>query len=50
MSEPRAEFCTECAEPTGRSGEDDLFCPDCGTGPYCDECWATHRGEHAVAA
>jgi hypothetical protein len=50
MTEPKSEFCVECREPTGRSADDDLICRECGTGPYCDECFATHRGEHFAEA
>ena len=50
MTETKSEYCGECQEPTCRSAEDDLLCKECGTGPYCDECFATHRGEHYAAA
>lgn len=50
MTELKSEYCSECQEPTGRSAEDDLLCGECETGPYCDECFAIHRGEHYAAA
>lgn len=50
MTEPKSEFCTECHEPTSRPAEDDLLCKECETGPYCDECFAIHRGDHFAEA
>ena len=31
---------------TNRPLDDSLICKECGSGPYCDECYATHGGEH----
>ena len=50
MSEPEIQICVECREPTGREQEDRLVCKDCGSGPYCDECYANHGGEHFAEA
>ena len=50
MAHFESQICIECQEPTGRPPEDHLFCKDCGTGPYCDDCYASHRGEHYAEA
>ena len=50
MNEPETQTCIECGEPTARSKGDSLICKECGSGPYCDECFATHGGEHYAEA
>uniref|UniRef100_A0A6M3LX22 RING-type domain-containing protein n=1 Tax=viral metagenome TaxID=1070528 RepID=A0A6M3LX22_9ZZZZ len=37
------EYCLACGEPTGRAGrgDDSIYC-DCGSGPFCIECWRCH--------
>jgi len=50
MTEPEIQVCIECHEPTGRRDEDHLVCENCGSGPYCDECYASHAGEHFAEA
>ena len=50
MNEPETQICIECGEPTARSKGDSLICKECGSGPYCDECFATHGGEHYAEA
>ena len=38
------EYCLACGEPTGRAGrgEDSIYCDDCGSGPFCEECHEQH--------
>lgn len=38
-----AEECFLCNAYTGKAGAGDgsLYC-NCGTGPYCEECWSHH--------
>jgi hypothetical protein len=50
MIEPETQICIECHEPTGRTRADRYICKECGTGPYCDGCFATHLGEHFAEA
>lgn len=50
MNEPETQICIECGEPTARSKGDSLICKECGSGPYCDGCFATHGGEHFAEA
>ena len=50
MTESETQICVECGEPTARSKADSLICKECGAGPYCDECFATHGGEHFAEA
>jgi hypothetical protein len=50
MSEVGTQICVECGEPTARSRGDSHFCKECGSRPYCDECFAIHGGEHFAEA
>ena len=48
MSEKRPlEHCCGCDQPTGRAGraDDSIYCPDCDSGPWCEECWLIMESE-----
>ena len=41
------ERCINCDAPTGKAGkyEDSHYCPYCGDGPFCDDCYEDHVAE-----
>lgn len=35
--------CVRCGDPVGCEGDADLVHCNCGTGPFCEECWEGHK-------